>query len=402
MRRYLLQLGFGVLILLVSAAAFSWAVDPFGYYGGWVIQGFNAVKPAAANYANEVKPPLIVARNPQAVILGNSYSEVGLDPLHPAFVGTFENTYNFGLRHMRWRQTLCHYDYVVSRLGSNLKRVLLGVRPIRMEYASCHVEGMPSGDVDHLKLLLSGTALWQSMRTLLHQDPAAESMTREGRVFHLRTTPGVRERFAKTLNTRPLCRWDSHTPARVESFVAPEAIPPLPGLTHLIKDAIRRGLDLRIVIHPRHAYFYEKLVQCGGVPEHWKRVWWIAKVVEDAAGNARRIPIWYFTPYHELLVEPVPRSGHMKYWQDAGHYNYELGDAILDLVYGSRHPDRDNVSALGFQVSTANLVEHYARVHRERSAFLAANPGFLAELAELMPPSFPPPSAARASVSMLR
>jgi hypothetical protein len=118
-------------------------------------------------------------------------------------------------------------------------------------------------------------------------------------------------------------------------------------LTRLVEDAVGRGLDLTIIIHPKHAYFYEKLVLCGGAQEHWRRVWWIAKVVEDAAGDAGRIPVWYFTPYHRFMVEPVPSHDPMKYWQDPGHYNYELGDAIQDLVFDSYDADRGDVSDLG-------------------------------------------------------
>jgi hypothetical protein len=401
MRSYLVQLGVGVGILLVSVAAFNWVVDPFGYYDRWVIQGFNAVKPAAADYANEVKPYVLAERNPQAVILGNSYSEVGLDPLHPGFAGDFPTTYNFGLRNNRWNHTLCDYGYVTSKLGSNLKRVLLGVRPAGMGDTVCSEAEAPSGGIDHAKLLLSGTAVWQSMRTLLHQDPADSSATREGRASYRRADPGARERFIETLHAPPMCRWDGRTPARVARFAAPETHPPLPGLTRLVEDAVGRGLDLTIIIHPKHAYFYEKLVLCGGAQEHWRRVWWIAKVVEDAAGDAGRIPVWYFTPYHRFMVEPVPSHDPMKYWQDPGHYNYELGDAIQDLVFDSYDADRGDVSDLGFRISTKNLARHYDRVHHERRAFLAANPDFLKGLAELMPQS-PPPVAARASFSVSR
>lgn len=83
---------FGVPLLL---AGFVVAIDPYYLFGapGW--RGFNLVRPAYEPYAVAVKPYQMWRIRPQAVVLGASSPEVGIDPRHPGW-GTAK-VFNFSI-----------------------------------------------------------------------------------------------------------------------------------------------------------------------------------------------------------------------------------------------------------------------------------------------------------------
>jgi hypothetical protein len=83
---------FGVPILL---AGFIIAIDPYYLFGmpGW--HGFNLVRPTYEPYAVAVKPYQVWRMRPQAVVLGGSSPEVGIDPRHPGW-GTAK-VFNFSI-----------------------------------------------------------------------------------------------------------------------------------------------------------------------------------------------------------------------------------------------------------------------------------------------------------------
>jgi hypothetical protein len=73
---------FGVPILL---AGFVVATDPYYLYGAPSWHGFNLVRPIYEPYVVSVKPYQIWRMRPQAVVLGGSSPEVGIDPRHPGW-----------------------------------------------------------------------------------------------------------------------------------------------------------------------------------------------------------------------------------------------------------------------------------------------------------------------------
>ncbi|HZL25233.1 MAG TPA: hypothetical protein VFC39_01745 [Acidobacteriaceae bacterium] len=55
-------------------------VDPYGFYRWFNAPGFNTIKPRAGQQIVRNKAHGIVFRKPNAIILGNSRSEIGFDP----------------------------------------------------------------------------------------------------------------------------------------------------------------------------------------------------------------------------------------------------------------------------------------------------------------------------------
>jgi hypothetical protein len=94
-RRVAIGLGFLIFGIPLLLAGFFVAVDPYYLFGapGW--RGFNLVRPAYEPYAVAVKPYQMWRVRPQAVVLGASSPEVGIDPRHPGWGAA--STFNFSI-----------------------------------------------------------------------------------------------------------------------------------------------------------------------------------------------------------------------------------------------------------------------------------------------------------------
>jgi len=83
------RVAIGLVVLICGAplllAGFIVATDPYYLFGmpGW--RGFNLVRPIYDPYALAVKPYQVWRMRPQAVVLGASSPEVGIDPRHPGW-----------------------------------------------------------------------------------------------------------------------------------------------------------------------------------------------------------------------------------------------------------------------------------------------------------------------------
>jgi len=79
----------------LALAAAIVLVDPYYVFGTPDIPGINVVRPRYENLLPAAKPYQVRRIRPDAVILGSSRAETGLDPRHPGWAGN--NVFNFGL-----------------------------------------------------------------------------------------------------------------------------------------------------------------------------------------------------------------------------------------------------------------------------------------------------------------
>ena len=249
-RRYTLGLLLLLALGLTAVAAFNRVIDPFWYYRDIEISGLNVVKPRFARFARHVKPALLAREQPEAVILGNSFAEIGFDPLDAAFTGNGRLCgYNFALAGAGWDIEQCAFEYALKH--APLKRVVLGIGAGALPKADCAKvwQGM---SVSAVELLLSTHALDNAIRTVAEQNRARPSHTREGGYLYTRDAPGVASRFREFFHRpdQPRC------PA--QGFIAPVTAPgatqhiePVPnldlaGLTQGHSTGARTGRRARI------------------------------------------------------------------------------------------------------------------------------------------------------------
>ena len=135
-KQFAIRLIVGCLILLGLVGIFNRIVDPFWYYRDIEIDGFNAVKHKFQRFERHVKPALLIREQPEAIILGSSFSEVGFDPNNPFFTNHGRlKSMNFALAGASWERNQCDFEFAVTH--SRIKRALVGFHPGDLPLADC-------------------------------------------------------------------------------------------------------------------------------------------------------------------------------------------------------------------------------------------------------------------------
>jgi hypothetical protein len=108
----------GYFLLIALVGIFNRIVDPSWYYRDIEIKGFNAIKPKFASVARDIKPALLIRDQPEAIILGSSYAEVGFDPTNPFFTDRGQmKSMNFAFGGASWGEVQCDFEFAVTHSG---------------------------------------------------------------------------------------------------------------------------------------------------------------------------------------------------------------------------------------------------------------------------------------------
>jgi len=388
-RAYTIGLLLGLALLLAVAAAVNWLVDPFWYFRGPEIEGFNAVKPKFARFERHIKPQLLARERPQAIVLGSSLAEIGFDPGNAALTaGGRLRAYNFAFAGSDWDLVQCHFDYALG--ATDLERAVIGVHPGALPAPrDCASRLTEISEFSPAKLLLSLQVLNQSVHTILEQGKGRSSHTREGRYLYARSAPGVDSRFREFLLERgrsdPACTRDrvpaspppSH--AIAAAHVTPAAGLDLSGLRSVIRKARARNVELRLFAYPQHALFVELDMLCGQAAGRWAALAAIARVVAEEAPRGR-VELWDFYGYNEMTGEPIAGRS-PRYWQDPEHFNFEMGGIMLADMFGGAPRGE-----LGRRIVPGSVDEAYRAFLEDRDRYLAQHPRFYEDLRAVLPP----------------
>ena len=83
------------LLIIILAGGFNWLVDPYGIYDSPKIEGFNTQKPEVISHTLMTKSYVVQRLKPQAIILGTSAAQWGINPDHEGW--SYQPVYNLGL-----------------------------------------------------------------------------------------------------------------------------------------------------------------------------------------------------------------------------------------------------------------------------------------------------------------
>lgn len=375
-------------LALGAIALFNRVVDPFWYYRDIEITGFNAVKPRFARFERHVKPALLVREQPEAIVLGSSFAEVGFDALDNSFTDNGRlRGYNFAFAGAGWDLEQCALEYALTH--TRVRRVVLGINPGALPKADCNLvwKGMSASSAE---LLLSLNTFDNAIRTVVEQRRARPSHTREGRYLYARGEPGVAQRFRDYLRrdgkrhaqcTADKLKVPTLLPSAVQS-IQPAVNLEFSGLRSVIRAARQQGADLAFVIYPRHALSLELEFICGDPNARWSQIAALAQVVaEEAADVAQKgsVSLWIFDGYDTTRGEQVV-GREPRYWQDPEHFNYELGARMLAAIYGYEQD-------FGAQVRADNIEAIYMQLLTQRERFLASTSWFYGDLQTLAAPA---------------
>jgi hypothetical protein len=366
-RSYLGLMLVAALSALGLVAALNLIIDPFGIYR--VVNLPNIAIYKRSNNTRMAKAEAVRRPLWDAVILGNSRAEMGLDPQHPAWGD--ESVYNCGLagtnfdelsramelamQNPRLHEVLLCLDYEDFNPGKNIDddsvRSLLNPD---LNHAEYHLSGLLGINVtgasfDTIKQMVRHRPSEFTPRGLY--EPAGPRLTREQWFEFLR---GLSRRM------------------RMGIAVSDNATEGLPRLERVLNEMAKRKIRATLVILPCHVVMLECLRAAGrwDAMEQWTRS--VVDLVErhNRAFADDPIELWSFKQFMPANEEPVAST--MRWYWDPVHFTKELGDVVLDRIKGRANDE----SGFGARLTAENVEAFLAQVRQDREAFLKTTPWF--------------------------
>lgn len=366
------------LFILALIGIFNRIVDPFWYYRDLEIKGFNAVKLEFRKYERHIKPSWLVRDQPEAIILGSSFAEIGFDPNNPVFTdhGRLKGM-NFALAGAPWKMVQCEFEFAVTH--AQIKRALIGFLPESLPQTDCAKDFAALGQINIGELLLSRRTLSASIKTIKKQKNEKSSHTRDGRFFFRRDLPRVDIRFGedflRRIKEKPQCLNATNTTDMPFNSAA-ESTLDLSGLRRMITTAKEHNVELVLFAYPKHIFSLEWDRQCGEQDANWRAMKQIASLIE-AEATPDQIRAWHFYSYNNITTETIGTTA--KYWQDSMHFNFEMGDMMLADMFG----EVINQPGLGRLLASSSIEADFRDFLRERAKYLQQHPEFHATLQKL-------------------
>ncbi len=388
-RRYLATLAAALAVALGGVAALNALADPWGVFGLVRRPGLNAAKPEQVFHDRLVKAHAVARLAPDALLLGTSRAQVGLDPGDPALRAVAARPYNAALSDgtpYEARRLLQH--------AQALGQVRLAVVGLDLLSFNARTPPNPEWSEDRLAVdragaarplsraadwpavLLSLDAARASLRTLRRQDQPS--------YFHddgRRRTETMEARIAEEGSARATLLWSERSYLRSYACYDLDApgggAPGLEELARLLAEARRGGTAVRLFFSPSHARSQLVVAAAGhwATQEAWKR-----RVVALAAASGADVEVWDFSGAAPGTTgEPAPPPGdpsaRLRWFWESSHYRAELGSLVLARLVGGAPPD-----GFGRRLTPGTVEGALAGVAREVAAYAEAHPDEVAEI----------------------
>lgn len=387
-RRLLTGFAAGALLAACVLAGLQYLVDPYGYFGLPTLAGVNAQKPFMYDYARLAKPRTIVRRHPQALILGGSTIEGGLDPAHPA-LSAWPTAYNAALPSGRFYESYRLLQHALAQGRVELAIVSLdfinwvGAPDISVPGFSeaalaTAFDGSPNAGAATagLRRHFRPAMLGHGLVTLSYQDPRVlvKGTTLERFPTHWYRENGQRD-FGSSLRYGiafhgfdvPFRRYMQAQQKRLSAISADDPFPARVAgedyfalIRRFVKLAADRDVQLVFLMPPCHVSLLETYIGAGVWDEFGifkSRV--VAALDAAEQDTGRRAPVFDFCVYAPPNAEPVlSRRDQMlapqTYW-DPAHLTDLTGDLALSIMFGQHPP----VGAFGADLRKAGSIQRY-------------------------------------------
>jgi hypothetical protein len=373
--------------LLLITAIINRIVDPFWYYRDISIKGLNAIKTEFHSYENQIKPIIIKEIRPEVMIFSNSYFEIGLNPLHPALTDNGKyRSYNFGVAAAVWDKVYCNILFAME--NTILKTVIIGIQLGALPVIDCAKKKYNIIEIEQQTLLISFDALRGSFNTMRHQH-RMPTHTIDGMFYYHRNNSSQIEQVFKfyvnrylKLSTNLSCKLSPSLNYPPWSYA--DDIDDLTGLKKILELLTSRNVHVKVIIYPQHALWMELLMRCGDLTTRWHSMYQLATVVQDINKNNPLVELWDFQGTSGFLTERIQNNS-VKYWQDYGHFNYEIGDAMLDVIFNRRsNHSFQSTDVFGVLLTPNSVVDRYRSFFENRKIFIQNNPWFLEDFSKFI------------------
>ena len=375
------------LVAIVGASIYC--IDPYGMNESLLIDKLNYVKPESATHARLSLAAVISRRAPSVVALGTSRALRGISMDHPGWAGELSERYNAALMGANIYEIVRYFEHAEQTQA--LRQAVLG-----LDFFSFNAYKQNAADFDEalllrygdavsikrhierLKTYVSNDTLYSSYRTvqgnLVQWSPPFLGDGRENPAgLEASIVLGGGQHHAFILSAMvALTNLNFPPPYRRAALEGAHGERPVRELGRMIDIARKKHVDLRLFISPAHARQWEALRVAGlwDEFERWKREL-VLVLEQDAARHPSEvvIPLWDFSGYSSISTEPVPVAGdstsRMKWYWESSHYRKEVGDLVLDRVFGYRDLQRTVPDDFGVLLTQRNLDGHLAEIREE-------------------------------------
>ncbi len=377
-------------VAMLATGAFSLGVDPFGLYRVLPSRsGLNVQKPRQKGHERMVRAADLTRLAPDAVILGTSRAQVGLDPEAPAWAGVATRPANAAfsdgspyeaLRYLQHADAQSPVKVVVfgadylsfignGRFTSDFTESRLAVSPRREAHFFHWLDDVPSA-------LLSLDTLRLSRRTMLEQETPSyffETGRRRPATMEARIEEQGGARGAFVWSERDYA--DSYVcaqPSRLETHLA--------DFDELVRYCTERKIRLIVLWSPSHARSLALLEEAGLWPE-------VERFKRLLAERSKDFELWEFSGADpRTTAEEVPPPGdtmsRTRWYWESSHYKKELGDVALARAFDK--PVDASLAGWGERVTPMTEANVRARVRNELAAWKNSHPVDVAELRNVL------------------
>jgi hypothetical protein len=373
-------------LLVLGAGAFSLVVDPFGVYRVWPARdGFNANKPRQKGHEKIVRAADLARLHPDALILGTSRAQIGLDPESPAWAGVAARPANSAFSDGSTWEALRYLQH--AHALSPVKTVVFGA-----DFLSFVGEGKHTPDFTETRLsvsakgqphrfwafddvpsaLLSFDAVRISRSTVLEQS-APSYFFDTGR----RRPDTMAARIEEQGGARGAFVWSERDYADSYACVNPQRLDAhLADFDALVSWCHEHQVRLIVFCSPSHARSLALLDAAGLWPE-------LERYKRALAQREGPFELWDFSGADPRTTgEEVPAAGDTTsrtqwYWESS-HYRKELGDLALARMLGS--PVDARFEGWGERVTRDSAPAWLTRIATELAAWKSAHAPDVAEL----------------------
>ena len=375
--RFLRWLGVLLGLYLAITLVLSTVVDPWRINAApWALASLDGSREISTN-VRVGKAALANRGNWDAVILGSSRVEIGMDPEHPAFTG--RRAVNLAMAAAMVYETVAAGNYAMDR-NPGIRTMLIGIEPgdINTNFdnrAIVRFDLSPFSDNNRsiersINQLIGGRALIESVgviqRHIRGVSPGRSPLGQWLTPGHPADTRAYTAAFIGLMAASVPDQWEFRPPV-----LRREKADLVLGL---LRRARRAGIEVHLFLPPQHAL---KLVH--PTDDRPEKIGWEADFLalaaicreanaEDAPGPAVRL--WNFLEFNDANSVPMPIPGaaekRMPGWLDLGHGQKSVGDRVLDTIFADRSgaaPDRSGTSLLDcdWAAYRAAWIEAHAR-----------------------------------------
>ncbi len=381
--RYIVLLVTSFLTLVILITTCNWFINPYGVYASPGAPGLNVLKPEILTHARIYKASAIRMLKPKAIIMGTSRAERGIDPQHEGW--SIRPVYNLGIPGAKLYETLRYFQHANNML--DLKQVLFqldfgsfmtGIQsgaPLDESFLSVDYSGQKNY-LDNINILsstlFSKDALSSSIATIKQQGNAnIEKYSASGMRPELRITGSQRYSFLQSERSY----LTGCLPEYYQFDEPGQVAAPFDYYRKILQIAYREKIDLRMVIAPSHVRLWEVIAFSGLWPafEEWKRRLVTINYEESELAGSPPYPIWDFSTYNELTMEQVPplydTESRMQWHSRTTYFKKELGDLMLDRVFGVQQKEQQLPENFGVLITVENIDEHLRNIRDDRQAY---------------------------------